>query len=154
MNRRIATLAGALATSLMAVSVPALAGPISPTDVAFQDGEVTKSLTGKAGDAKKGREVFMARKLGNCLACHANSEMKEQPWHGEVGPSLDGVAERYEEAALRGLIVNAKETFDGTIMPSFYRLENGALPLKKFKGKTILSAEQVEDVVAYLKTLK
>ena len=147
---------GGVAAVLTAASfaAPASADAVSPDKVVFEDGAVAKSLTGKPGDAKNGREVFKARKLGNCLACHVNSDMPDEQWHGEVGPSLDGVAERYDEAQLRGMIVNSKNTFEGTIMPSFYRLENGALPLEKFAGKTILTAEEVEDVVAYLKTLK
>ena len=154
MNRYFA--AGLVATSigLAALTSPALAAPVGPDDVAFDEGSVAKSLTGKAGDAKSGREIFMARKLGNCLACHENPDMTDQPFHGDVGPSLEGVAERYDQAQLRGLVVNAKNSFEGTIMPSFYRLENGALPLGKFAGKTILSAQEVEDLVAYLMTLK
>lgn len=155
MHRFVAAGAFAVALGLVGIATPSVAGPVGPDNVAFNDeGAVAKSLTGKSGDAKKGRDVFKGRKLGNCLACHANSEMTDQQWHGEVGPSLDGVAERYDEAQLRGLIVNAKQTFDGTIMPSFYRLKNGVLTHKKFVGKTILTAEQVEDLIAYLKTLK
>lgn len=55
---------------------------------------------------------------------------------------------------MRGIVVYSYMTFDGTIMPSFYRTMNGARPLEKFEGKTILNAEQVEDVVAYLLALK
>ncbi len=132
----------------------AAAQMVGPDDVTFADGAVAASLTGSAGDAVNGRKVFANRKQGNCLACHANTEMPEQTFHGEVGPSLDGVADRWEEAELRGILVNSKETFEGTIMPSFYRLKNGVRPLKKFDGKTILTAEQVEDVLAYIQTLK
>ena len=101
------------------------------------------------------RKVFADRKLGNCLACHANSDQSDQPFHGEVGPELDGVADRWSEPELRGIVVNSKVLFgDGTIMPSFYRLKNGVRTMESFEGKTILSAELVEDVVAYLLTLK
>ena len=132
----------------------AWAGATGPNDVKFEDGAVTVSLTGAAGDAVEGRKVFANRKLGNCLACHTNEDLREEPFHGEVGPMMDGVADRWSEAELRGIVVNSKEMFDGTIMPSFYRTANGARPLETFKGKTILTAEQVEDVVAYLLTLK
>ena len=131
----------------------AVAGPISPDDVEFVDGAVLASLTDVAGDPTNGRKVFMNRKLGNCLACHVNSEMSDQTFHGEVGPILDGVAQRWEEHELRGMLVNSKMMFDGTIMPAFYRESGFERNLKKFKGKTILSAQQVEDVLAYLLTL-
>ena len=140
--------------SLLAMVTHTTAGETSANDVVFEDGAVTASLTGVAGDPVNGRKVFANRKQGNCLACHQNSEMPEQSFHGEVGPALDGAADRWEAAALRGILVDSKKTFEGTIMPSFYRTENGVRPLKKFEGKTILNAQQVEDVLAYLLTLK
>jgi sulfur-oxidizing protein SoxX len=80
--------------------------------------------------------------------------MSEQSFHGEVGPELDGVAARWNTAELRGILVNSKGMFEGTIMPSFYRDSGYERTLKKFVGKTILGAQEVEDVLAYLSTLK
>ncbi len=140
--------------SLLAFSVAAHAGTVAPDDVVFDGGAVAVSLSGIAGNPADGRKLFANRKKGNCLACHVNSEMKDQPFPGEIGPSLDGVAGRYDTAQLRGILANSKMTFENTIMPSFYRLKNGARTMKKFQGKTILTAQQVEDVLAYLKTLK
>ncbi len=128
---------------------------VSPEMAMVKDGAFAKSLTGSAGDAAKGKKTFANRKLGNCLACHENSDLSSLPFHGEVGPSLDGVAGRYDEGQLRAIMINSKDVLgEDTIMPSFYRLENGVRTLKKFKGKTILNAEQVEDILAYLQTLK
>ncbi|MFK5980268.1 MAG: sulfur oxidation c-type cytochrome SoxX [Rhizobiaceae bacterium] len=128
---------------------------IAPDAVKFDEESVSASLTGAAGNAESGRKIFANRKQGNCLACHANKELSSQPFHGEVGPPLDGVADRYDAANLRGILVNSKVALnEDTIMPSFYRLKNGERTAKKFIGKTILSAEQVEDVLAYLQTLK
>ncbi|MEL6768804.1 MAG: sulfur oxidation c-type cytochrome SoxX [Pseudomonadota bacterium] len=128
----------------------------APTDVKIVDGTLATPLTETPGDAVRGRDTFAGRKLGNCLACHENSEMKgELQFHGEVGPPLDGVADRWSEAELRAIVVNSKAVFgDHTIMPAFYRTTGFNRTLEKFAGKTILSAQQVEDVVAYLKTLK
>ncbi len=138
------------------ICVPALAGTVAPDDVTFIDeSSVAGSLTGASGNAENGRKVFANRKLGNCLACHANGDLSNQLFHGEVGPPLDGVADRWEPGELRAIMVNSKIVFgDQTIMPSFYRLKNGARTAEKFQGKTILTAEQVEDVIAYLQTLK
>jgi len=131
------------------------AGGVAPMDVKFTDNGVEASLTGAAGDAAKGRAVFSNRKQGNCLACHVNAEQKEHSFHGEVGPPLDGVAGRYSEAELRAIVINSKKALvEETIMPGFYSLELGVRVNKKFTDKTILTAEQVEDVVAYLATLK
>jgi len=135
-------------------SSAAMAADVKPMEVAFSDGTVEASLTGQAGNAAEGRKVFMNRKLGNCLACHQNSDMPEQPFHGEVGPMLDGAADRWSEAELRGIVSNAKQMFPDTIMPAFYVDSGYTRALEKFEGKSILSAQQVEDVVAYLQTLK
>jgi len=147
---------GVAAVCLAALATAtAHAGDVAPMDVKFTDNGVMASLTGAAGDAVKGRAVFSNRKLGNCLACHVNTEQKEHSFHGEVGPTLDGVADRYSEAELRAIVVNSKEALtDETIMPGFYSLKLGVRVNKKFAEKTILSAQQVEDVVAYLSTLK
>jgi len=126
----------------------------APSAVAFTDGSIEKSLTGTAGNVADGRAAFINRKQGNCLACHMNSEIPEQSFHGEVGPPLDGAADRWTEAELRGIVSNSKKMFEDTIMPAFYKDAGYVRNLKKFEGKTILSAQQVEDVVAYLMTLK
>ncbi|MFT4792560.1 MAG: sulfur-oxidizing protein SoxX [Paracoccaceae bacterium] len=143
----------AIAATSLIVGV-ASAETLSPDQVKFADGAVAQSLTGAAGDPVAGRELFANRKLGNCLACHQNPEMPEQAFQGETGPTLEGVAGRYDETHLRGLVVNSKMTFEDTMMPSFYRSSGFYRVAGKFADKTILSAQQVEDVVAYLKTLK
>ncbi len=144
------------AALLMAVGTSAwAAGPVGPNDVKFADGEVKASLTGQAGDVAAGRKAFADKKLGNCLACHQNSEMSEQLFHGEVGTPLDGVAGRWSPEQLRAIVTNSKKVFGpDTVMPGFYSLEVGINVAEKFKGKTILTAQQVEDIVAYLGTLK
>ena len=117
------------------------------------DVAIPKSLTGVAGDAVNGRKVAISRKKGNCLACHA-MPIPEQQFHGETAPTLYGVGNRLNEGELRLQLVNSKVTNDSTMMPSFYRTFGYNRPLKKFAGKSILTAQEVEDVVAYLKTLK
>ncbi len=128
---------------------------VAPDDVRFEGATVKQSLTGQPGDPARGREWVAGRKLGNCLACHRISDLKDQPFHGEIGPALDGVADRYSEEELRAILVNPKKVFgEDTIMPAFYRSSGLRRVMKKFQGKTILTAQQVEDVIAYLKTLK
>lgn len=146
---------GAFALVLgLAMAVPALA--TEPSEVVFDDsGAVAQPVSETKGDPLKGREWFADRKLGNCLACHQNTDLDELPFHGDVGPSVDGVADRYTEAELRGIIVNSKKTFgDATVMPAFYRADGFFRMRKDVAGASILTAEQVEDVVAYLMTLK
>ena len=135
-------------------ALPALAGEVKPSDVVFSDGVVKSSLTGAPGDPVAGRAVFANRKQGNCLACHANSDLSEEGFHGEVAPLMDGVADRWSQEELRGIMTNAKMTFEDTMMPAFYIDSGYVRPLDGFDGKSILTAQQVEDVVAYLMTLK
>ena len=117
------------------------------------DGAIPASLSGVAGDSAKGRDAAINRKKGNCLACH-QMPIPEQQFHGEVGPDLSGVASRYTEAEIRARVVDPKLMNEGTIMPAFYKKDGLTRVLKKFEGKSILSAQEVEDVVAYLMTLK
>lgn len=154
--KRVLCAAAAGLLAVAAITVGASAGPVAPGEVKIADGKIAASLTGKPGNAVKGREWFANRKLGNCLACHNNPDLsKEEQFHGEVGPSLEGVAGRWDEAQLRGIVVNAKQSLNpDTLMPAFYRDSGFERPLKGFDGKSILTAEQVEDIVAYLMTLK
>lgn len=132
-----------------------VAGITAPADVEIKDLSVDNPLTDEAGSAESGREIFANRKLGNCLACHANSDLEEQLFHGEVGPALDGVAGRWSEGQLRTILVNAKAVFtEQTVMPGFYSLDVGEDVREDLIGKTILTAQQIEDLVAYLGTLK
>jgi sulfur-oxidizing protein SoxX len=143
------------AAALCAGVTTAAAVEMAPGDVAIVDGKVSQSLTGVPGNADDGRKAFADRKLGNCLACHTNPEMSEQLFHGEIGPSLDGVAERWSTEELRAIVVNSKAVFGPqTVMPGFYSLEVGKNVREDLVGKTILTAEEVESIVAYLGTLK
>jgi sulfur-oxidizing protein SoxX len=143
------------AAAVMASTAVAYSSEMAPQDVKIEDNMVSASLTGGSGDAAEGRKVFANRKLGNCLACHAVSDQSEQLFHGDVGPSLDGVADRWSPEELRAIVVNSKAVFTkDTIMPGFYSLDVGVHVRKDLVGKTILTAQQVEDVVAYLATLK
>ena len=149
---KLKTLTFVVGASLASITT---ADTVAPSDVKFDDyGAVAASLTGVAGDPANGRKVFMNRKKGNCLACHVNDDMSEQSFHGEVGPELNGVGDRWEAAELRGIVVNAKMMFDGTIMPGFYKDSGYNRILKSFEGKSVLTAQEVEDVVAYISTLK
>ncbi len=132
-------------------------GAVSAAEVASYkvvDGTIPDSLTGAPGDAKKGKDVFLNRRLGNCLACHQVTALSDHPFHGEIGPPLDGVADRYTLAELRLQVVDSKQINPDTIMPAFYRKDGFHKVLKNFKDKSVLTAEQVEDLLAYLMTLK
>ncbi len=109
---------------------------------------IPKSLTGKAGNAAKGEKLTINRKKGNCLACHVITALAKQPFHGEVGPPLDGVGGRLTAAEIRLRIVNPKIVNPDSIMPAFYKSDGFHRLQKKWKGKTIIGAQDVEDIVA------
>ncbi|MCW1950993.1 MAG: sulfur oxidation c-type cytochrome SoxX [Octadecabacter sp.] len=133
----------------------------APSEITFGEyGQIETSLSGQAGDPAAGLEVMVARGKGNCIACHQVSALDEYPFHGEVGPSLDFVGERWEEADLRGIVANAKMTFPESIMPAFYKTEGFVRAGNGYTGRAaegeiepVLSAQEIEDVVAYLMTL-
>ncbi|MFC1672859.1 sulfur oxidation c-type cytochrome SoxX [Pseudomonadota bacterium] len=131
------------------VSAGAQSADMGPTIV---DGTIPASLTGKAGDAANGRKIAINRKKGNCLACHV-MPIPEQQFHGLTGTDLNGVSSRISEAELRMRLVDAKVINEDTMMPSFFKTGQHRV-LKKFEGKTILSAQEVEDVIAYVMTIK
>ena len=147
---------GILAAAILCIGVSAAAAEVvPPANVQIKDNAVMASLTGKPGDAVVGRKIFANKKLGNCLACHADKDLSKQLFHGDVGPSLDGAGTRWKPEQLRAILVDAKAVFGPqTVMPGFYSLKVGKHVAKAFVGKTILSAEQVEDIVAYVSTLK
>ncbi|WP_262047490.1 sulfur oxidation c-type cytochrome SoxX [Bradyrhizobium sp. Bra78] len=141
------------AAFLLAVSAAAATAQQSVKLDVVND-SLPKSLSGAPGNADAGKKVFLARTLGNCLACHQVTSLKSEEFHGEFGPSLDGVAGRYTEAQLRLIVADPKLIFTDTVMPAFYKNEGLSRVRPEFAGKTILSAAQVEDVVAFLETLK
>ena len=140
----------------LAIVVSLGAAAMAEELVAFKivdESSIPASLTGKPGDPANGREVVINRRQGNCLGCH-EMPIPEQSFHGKVGPDLAGVASRYSEGEIRLRVVDPKVLNSETIMPAFYRVKGLHRVVGKFAGKPILSAEQVEDVVAYLMTLK
>ena len=113
---------------------------------------IEKSLTGTQGDAARGRAIVADRHVGLCLLCHS-APIPEERFQGELAPDLKGVGSRLSESQLRLRIVDSSRLNPATIMPSYYRTEGFARVAPAFRGKTVLSAEQIEDVVAYLMTL-
>jgi sulfur-oxidizing protein SoxX len=146
---------GALAAMAALTAMAASAAEVAPDAVQIVDGAVTTPLVDAPGDPAEGRKAFANRRLGNCLACHANADQPDELFQGDVGPAIDGVASRYTVEQLRAIVVDSKQIFgEQTIMPGFYTLQVGKDPMEQFAGKTVLTAQQVEDVVAYLMTLK
>jgi sulfur-oxidizing protein SoxX len=116
-------------------------------------GGIERSLTGLVGDSARGRAIVTNRQVGLCLLCHSGP-FPEERLQGTLAPDLKGVGSRWSEAELRLRIVDAAVINPNTIMPPYYRLEGLERVAPAFRGKPILTAEQIEDVVAFLATLK
>jgi|GEM_PF-503371 len=129
-------------------------GKVEPTNARLVNRPgIAKSLTGVSGDITAGRQIILDRKRGNCLACHRMTILNDQPFHGDIGPSLNRVALRYTGPQLRQMLVDARKYFPKTIMPPFHAATGMHRVRKNFKGQTILTAQEIENVVAFLKTL-
>jgi L-cysteine S-thiosulfotransferase len=114
---------------------------------------VPESLTGAPGDPARGKAIVTSRQTGLCLLCHS-APLPEEKFQGTIGPNLEGSGSRYSEGELRLRMVDSRRLNPDTIMPSYYRLDGLERVAPAFRGKTVLSAEQIEDVVAFLKTLR
>jgi L-cysteine S-thiosulfotransferase len=114
---------------------------------------IPKPLADKPGDAARGRAIVANRSVGLCLLCHSGP-IAEERFQGTLAPSLAGAGGRWSVAQLRLRIADGARLNPDTIMPPYYRTTGLQRVAKPFEGKTILTAEQIEDVVAYLATLK
>jgi len=124
-----------------------------PASAWAQAEAMPESLTGKPGDPARGRAIVANRTVGLCLLCHS-APIPEERFQGNLAPDLAGAGVRATPAQLRLRIVDAARLNPDTIMPPYYRVDGLDRVARSFRGKTILTAEQIEDVVAYLASLK
>jgi sulfur-oxidizing protein SoxX len=114
---------------------------------------IPASLTGASGDPARGRAIVVNRQVGLCLLCHSGP-FPEEKFQGTLAPDLTGAGARWNEGQLRLRIVDAGRLNADTIMPPYYRVEDLWRVAPALRGKPVLTAEQIEDVVAYLETLR
>ena len=119
---------------------------------AFAGDSVPASLTGAKGDAARGRAIVANRQVGLCLLCHSGP-FPEERFQGDLAPDLRNSA-RLTEGEIRQRIVDPTKVNPQSIMPAYYRSEGLTRVAPAYRGKTVLTSEQIEDVVAYLITLK
>lgn len=130
----------------------ATAGEVPPLQDRIVDGALPDSLTGRPGDAARGRAIIAGRQ-GNCLSCHA-VPIPEESFHGTLGPDLAGVGARLSEGELRLRLVDSTLLNPDTVMPPMFRTEDLHRVRRDRRGQPILQAGELEDVLAYLMTLK
>jgi sulfur-oxidizing protein SoxX len=110
-------------------------------------------LTGARGDAARGRAIVASRQVGLCLLCHSGP-FPEERFQGDLAPDLRGAGRRWSEGQLRARLVDPGRFNPATIMPAYHRTEGLTRVAPAWRGKPVLSPEQIEDVVAFLTTLR
>ena len=143
--------------ALLSLAAAALCCAPAPAQEALRSYEIVgdaipKSLTGKPGDPENGRAVLVKRE-NTCLLCHSGP-FPDQRFQGDLSPNLKGTGSRWSEGELRLRLVDASRLNAAIIMPSYYRIDGLTRVAANFRGKPVLTAEQIEDVVAFLMTLK
>jgi sulfur-oxidizing protein SoxX len=145
----IVSLAGAL---LAAAAFPFESAAEGLQGYAVVGDGIPASLTGIPGDAARGRALVLDR-ASTCILCHSGP-FPETRFQGDLAPNLTGAGDRWTESQLRLRLVDASRFNPETIMPSYYRVDGLQRVGKNWQDKPILSAEQIEDIVAYLITLR
>ena len=131
---------------LLAMAIPAMAR--AQAGVVTGDA-VAQSLTGGAGDAARGRAIIVDRQKGFCLLCHSGP-FNEEPLQGNLAPSLEGAGSRWNEGQLRLRLMDNKRVNPDSIMPAYHRIEGLNRVAPAWRDRPILSASEIEDVLAFL----
>jgi L-cysteine S-thiosulfotransferase len=144
-----------LASAAAALVLLAAAAPLRADLIhyAIVGDAIPVSLTGTKGDPARGRAIVAKHIVGLCLLCHSGP-FPEDRFQGNVAPDLSGAGTRWSEGQLRLRIVDASKLNPGAIMPPFYRIDDLTRVATAYRDKPVLAAVDVEDVVAYLMTLK
>ena len=144
-------IASHLLAMAMLLALPCSAGGEELRPYTVTGDSISDSLTGAPGDATRGRALVLER-TNTCILCHSGP-FPEEKFQGDLAPNLSGSGSRWSVGQLRLRLVDASRLNPATIMPSYYRLDGLDRVAPNWRGKPILSAEQIEDIVAYLATL-
>jgi sulfur-oxidizing protein SoxX len=148
--------AGLASCGVAFAQVQALASrdaPVPPAQVVVVGDAIPEPLLAAPADAARGRAIITDRQVGLCLLCHSGP-FPDQRFQGDIAPSLAGVGSRWSAGQLRLRIADPGRLNPSTIMPSYYRLDGLQRVAPSWQGKTVLSAQQIEDVIAYLRTMR
>ena len=123
------------------------------SDAMLMDDAIPEPILGKQGRADIGAQIFEARESGHCVLCHQVSSSTSL-FQGNLGPNLDTVGDRLSAGQIRLRLVDYQRVRPGTVMPSYYRIKDLYQVGTDFEGQPILTAQEIEDLVAYLTQLR
>lgn len=152
-RRRSLAILAAGAVAGIATVLPLRAQTAGALALQVEGDAIPSPLADVPGDAARGRAVVVNRQVGLCLLCHAGPFAEERA-QGNLAPSLAGAGSRWSEGQLRLRVADARRLNPATIMPPTYRIEGLQRVGSAWQGRPVLSAQQVEDVVAFLRTLR
>jgi sulfur-oxidizing protein SoxX len=141
------------AVAVLISLVPAMGEEGGLRPFAIVGDAIPQPLTGARGDPARGRAIVVHRQTGLCLLCHSGP-FPDERFQGTLAPDLAGAGARWSEGQLRLRLVDSSRVNPATIMPSYYRIEALTRVGPAWRGKPVLTAEQIEDVVAFLMTLR
>ena len=143
------------ALALVLAAAPAGAAQVDgvPPGYSVVGDAIPAPLNGARGDPARGREIILNRHVGLCLLCHSGP-FPEERFQGTIAPDLRGAGSRMSEGQLRLRIVDPGRLNPETIMPAYYRTEGLTRVAPAYRGKPVLTAGQIEDIVAFLATLR
>jgi sulfur-oxidizing protein SoxX len=134
------------------LALPSVASEQELRSYVIRGDSIPESLTGVGGDPARGRALVLER-TSTCILCHSGP-FPEEKFQGDLAPNLAGSGTRWSVSQLRLRLVDASRLNPATIMPSYYRVDGLERVAPAWRGKPILDAEQIEDIVAYLATLR
>jgi sulfur-oxidizing protein SoxX len=152
-RRAVTALRAVLLALVSAASLAPAAAQQGPKGFTVVGDAIPVPLTGAKGEPARGRAIVTNRHVGLCLLCHSGP-FPEERLQGNLAPDLKGAGARWSEGQLRLRIVEARRLNPGTIMPPYYRTDGLNRVARSFRDKPVLTAEQIEDVVAFLATLR
>ena len=126
---------------------------VEPRAFSVEGDAVRVPLTEEPGNVSRGRAIVVSRQTGLCLLCHSGP-FPEARAQGTLAPSLAGAGSRWSEGQLRLRVADARRIDPATMMPSYYRIDGLTRVGTAWQGKPVLTGQQVEDVVAFLRTLR
>ena len=137
---------------IAALALPGIAAAEAPAPYKIVGDGIPDSLTGTPGDAARGRALVLDRAT-TCILCHSGP-FPETRFQGDLAPDLAGSGTRWSASQLRLRLIDASRLNPETIMPSYYRVDGLVRVGRNWSDKPILTAAQIEDIVAYLATLR